>query len=401
MSSNDEPHRVLFDSIGGGSHAIALWAILQRDGGPRIVYGVAANPDVLQSCFASLIGGAQLLPGLPANETLTGDDIAVRLTRSDGTPVFTTNRPIGRTAATDSTELQLGELRATVDLSPRVASLLLRGGAPPSQLPALALMIAISAVLAIVALRHQRHLRELQRVREQFVANVSHELRTPLAQISMFAETLALERERNPAERRQFASIMFAEARRLTALVESVLRFSRTGAKREPSVLEAHPLHQEIDAVVQAFMPIAAQSDASVIATHTGDPHVRLDRDGFRQIMLNLLENAVKHGGRGTAVEVTTRTSAGEVHIAVDDDGPGVPPEWRERVFEPFERVDGTQVAGAGIGLAVVRDIVVAHGGRIWIEHSPRGGARFVIALPVAPATDRARRPDAPATTGA
>jgi signal transduction histidine kinase len=404
-TGSDDPHRVIFDTSAGSAHAIALWTIAKQDDPARVVYGVVADPVALRHRFLSLLGEHNLVLGTSSATSFTEDDIAIRLTRPDGGLVFATRRGIGRTAATDSAGLQSGELRTTVDLAPQVANVLLVGGAPRSQLPALALMIVVAAVLAIVALRHQRRLRELQLVRERFVANVSHELRTPLAQISMFAETLTLGRERSPAERTHFASIIFAEARRLTALVENVLRFSRADTKRTASALQPANVGAEIADAVEAFTPIAVQADVTITLTPATDAFALVDRDGLRQILLNLLDNAVKHGGRGTVIDVSTHVRSGEIHIVVDDDGPGIPQEWRARVFQPFARVERAHVAGAGIGLAVVHDLVAAHGGRVWIEDSPRMGARFTVALlavsPESRTSGASVAPDVHASTGA
>ncbi len=381
----EDPHRVIFDTSAGQSHAIALWTLHRPDGPALGMYGVVADPGTLRPMFARLIAESDLFPAL-AGTPFTEDDIAVRLTRGDGHVVFASRRPIGRTAAVDSAGLQQGELRTTIDLSPHVASALLVGGAPRSQLPALAVMIVLSGVLASVALLHQKHLRELQRVRERFVANVSHELRTPLAQISMFAETLALARERSPTERRHFAAIIFAEAQRLTTLVDRVLHFARSEEKKLLKLeLEPASLAEEIAGAIQLFMPLAREGGVTVDFTIPRDLRARIDRHAFRQIVLNLLDNAMKHGGRATSVEVSTSEANGDVCIAVDDNGPGIPHDWRQRVFEPFSRMERTKVAGAGIGLSVVRDLVAAHGGRVWIERSTLGGARFVVALPAMP----------------
>ncbi|MGH7637035.1 MAG: sensor histidine kinase, partial [Gemmatimonadaceae bacterium] len=214
-----------------------------------------------------------------------------------------------------------------------------------------------------------------------FVANVSHELRTPLAQISMFAETLHLGRERNAAEGRHFAAIILAEARRLTNLVEGVLRHSRS--QQGPPVLqrEVVDVTREVAESVDAFAPIAQASEVTV-RVEGGEAWADVERAALRQILVNLLDNAVKHGGRGTTVRVSTRVAGPDLRLEVDDAGPGVPLEWRERVFEPFARVDGRTATGAGIGLSVVRELVEAHDGRVWIEDSVLGGARVVVALP-------------------
>ena len=380
-----EPHRILFDTSSGRSFAIALWTIAAPDSPVSRVYGLVADANALRPRLSALIGEAGLLPGITISERLTPNDLAIRLTREDGGVVFATPPEPGSTAATDSIGLRLSGLRATVDIPPHMVSALLAGGATPSQLPALALMLVVATVLAAVGLRHERRARELTRARSRFVANVSHELRTPLAQISMFAETLKLGRERTEAERRQFASIIFTEARRLTALVESVLRFSRGDTDRERLRLERLELAAEIESAVAGFAPIADAAAARIRAELGPDVCGLVDRGAFRQIMLNLLDNAVKHGGRGTTVAITLSSTSEDVRILVDDSGPGIPPDFRERVFEPFVRVEHDNVAGAGIGLAVVKDLVTAHSGRVWVESSPLGGSRFVVSLPPAP----------------
>ena len=387
--SDDEPHRVVFDSAGASAYVIFLWTIAAPDRPVRAVYGVASDPSALENTFIRVIGEADLLPAARLGRPVTTSDVAVRLTRKDGAVVFASGDVPGATAATDTATLRPSNLKATVDLSPEIASALLVGGAPASQLPSLALMIVIASVLAAIGLVHERRTRELTRLRARFVANVSHELRTPLAQISMFAETLTLGRERSPGEARHFASIIFAEARRLTGLVESVLRFSRLELHDETLRLEIVSVGREVAEAVETFEPVAQVSEVTLAMELDPDAYARLDRAAFRQILLNLLDNAVKHAGRGKTVWLSVATGDAGITILVDDAGPGVPEEWRERVFAPFVRAEERKVAGAGIGLAVVRDLVTAHGGRVWIEQSPKGGARFIVTLPGAAAPAR------------
>ena len=382
--SDEEPHRVFFDTASGAAQAIALWTISTPDGPMRAAYGVVTDPGVLEQRFVRVIREANLLPSTNAGTKLSETDVAVRLTRKDGGVVFATPLRLGSTAATDSTGFAGGELRTTVDLSPRLANRLLVGGAPKSQLPSIALMIVAASVLAAIGLVQQRRSRELAQLRGRFVANVSHELRTPLAQISMFAETLALRRERSSDEGRHFAAIILAEARRLTALVESVLRFSRLESGRDSLTLESAGAAAEIADAVESFAPIARAADVQISLDLPEELYAHVDRAAFRQVMLNLLDNAVKHSGTGASVEVSAARHGDNVRVIVDDSGPGVPIDWRERVFEPFVRVDSGSAAGAGIGLAVVRDLVAAHGGSVSIEQSPRGGARFIVMIPAA-----------------
>ena len=385
-----EPHRVLFDSVGDESIALLLWTLApgMSERGIRGAYGLAMPAKAIAPFFEKVVTTANLLPGTTITRKLGSDDLAIRVTQRNGGVVFATSAALSNTAAIDSTALQEGELRVTVDLSPPLANALLVGGAPSSQLPLLLVLIVLAAALAGIGLVHDRRNRELARIRSRFVANVSHELRTPLAQISMFAETLHLGRERSSAEGRHFAAIILAEARRLTNLVEGVLRYSRHERGQPTLQQELVDVTQEIAESVDAFAPIARAAEVTVTVTGT-EAWANVERAAFRQIVLNLLDNAVKHGGRGSTIDVRTRPEGTELRLEIDDTGPGIPPPWRERVFEPFTRVEGRNVAGAGIGLSVVRELVLAHGGRVWIEDSPRGGARVVVALPAAPAPQR------------
>ena len=389
---NAEPHRVVFDSIAGTVLAIPLWLLSAPDTPMRAAYGVVSDAEVLAPRFAAVVGEANLLPATTTHARLGADDLAIRLTRPDGLLIFATSRTPGATAARDTSGLHLSELRATVDIPPHMVDALLVGGAPASRLPTLALMILLAAGLAALGVRQDRRAGELARLRTRFVANVSHELRTPLAQISMFAETLKLARERSETERRQFASIIFTEARRLTTLVESVLRFSRGDTNGNPLSLERTDVRDELESAIAAFAPIAEAAGTTVRLQAASDVTVPLDRAAFRQVVLNLLDNAVKHGGEGTRIDVSASTTGTGARVVVEDSGPGVPPEWRERVFEPFARIERRNSGGAGIGLAVVRDLVAAHGGTISIDESTLGGARFTVTLPISPVVEVTER---------
>lgn len=386
-----EPHVVLFDSVAGKAKALVLWTLPSGMSERRIrgAYGYVVPPEAFASVFGGVMKTANLLPGTTGIRKLGPGDLAIRVTQPNGGEVFATSGRLTRTAAIDSTGLQDGDLRVAVDLAPHLADALLIEGAPGSQLPLLIVLTVLAAALAGIGLVHDRRTRELARVRSRFVANVSHELRTPLAQISMFAETLHLGRERSEAEGRHFAAIILAEARRLTNLVEGVLRYSRHERGQPALQRELVDVTQEIADAADGFAPIASAADVTVQVSGT-ESWAEVERAALRQIVLNLLDNAVKHGGRGSAIDVRTRIDGAELRIEVDDAGPGIPAAWRERVFEPFTRVEGRKVAGAGIGLSVVRELVVAHGGRVWIEDAPRGGARVVVALAGAAAPHRA-----------
>jgi signal transduction histidine kinase len=138
--------------------------------------------------------------------------------------------------------------------------------------------------------------------------------------------------------------------------------------------------------VIEEFSPLAAPHRMTVMLEGSPSARVRLKRGALRQVLLNLLDNAMKYGGDGTLVrvEVTALRGSG-ARVVVDDNGPGVPAAERERIWKPFERGGAARTraaGGSGIGLTIVHEIAQEHGGRAWVESAPSGGARFVVELP-------------------
>jgi len=265
---------------------------------------------------------------------------------------------------------------------------------PVSRLPVLLGLLALTAGLAIVAARQLRREQDLVRLRADFTSSVSHELRTPLTQILLFAETLELGRAGGEDARREAIDIIVQEARRLAHLVENVLHFSRAERQMirvKKEMLAVAPLVREI---TERFVPLAGNAALRIRAELDERLVAQVDSECLHQILINLLDNAVKYGGGAVIV----RTSLHDAHarIEVEDGGAGIPAADRERIWKPFVRLrrsDG--VPGSGIGLAVVRQLVAAHGGRTAIEDVSGGGTRFVVELPGAIAADIIARGDA------
>ena len=266
---------------------------------------------------------------------------------------------------------------------------LLAGTVVPSyRVPLFIGLLALSALLIIAVLFLFRREAELAEARSNFVAGVSHELRTPLAQIRMFTETLLLGRTRNDAERRRSLEIIDQEARRLTALVDNVLNLGRAerGAVRlAPAAAELAPIVQEVVDSFQQLprarsLELRTELERRLIAT--------VDTGAFRQILLNLLDNAAKYGPVGQRVIVGLAMFEETARLWVDDEGPGIPLRDRQRIFEPFYRSAtheaDARVAGSGIGLAVVRELALLLGGTVRAEEAPGGGARMVVEFPEA-----------------
>jgi signal transduction histidine kinase len=167
--------------------------------------------------------------------------------------------------------------------------------------------------------------------------------------------------------------------------VENVLQFSRSGvANRQKVALEAVPLGMAVQETLDAFRPLAAARGARLCVEVPPHTAVHADPSALRQILLNLLDNAVKYGPREQTVSVAARCLNGRVRILVDDQGPGIPREDRERVWKGFyrlQRESRSAVAGSGIGLAVVRSLAGDMGGSTWVEKTDTGGARFIVEL--------------------
>jgi signal transduction histidine kinase len=397
-----ERHRVLIDTIGGVQRVVALDLIRDSVHGVWAAYGVEAPVIALDSAFRGIAAEGALLPRALVGATPNDSVLAVRITRPDGGVVFEQGTLQEEFAATDTVETAYGGLRVSVGLAPHLASSLIIGGLPRSRLPALLGLVGLSVLLSALALVQLRRSRELARLRNQFVANVSHELRTPLAQIAMFSETLLLGRERSADERRHFLSVIFRETRRLASLVESVLRFSRGEAGATRLRPEPRDVAAESRETLATFTPLATAAGVELRAELDDDAYAMIDIGALTQILLNLLDNAVKYGPPGQTVTVRVVRGGDDVVLSVDDEGPGIAPADRRRIFDAFERLergDAPKTSGAGIGLTVVRDLVVAHGGRVWVEDAPGGGARVAIALHAvdAPEANAHDEPPAPA----
>jgi signal transduction histidine kinase len=220
-------------------------------------------------------------------------------------------------------------------------------------------------------------------VRQQaFISDASHELRTPLTSIRGQLEVLARSEHPDAADVRRVERLVAAEVERMTRLTEDLLLLTHTEESRFIE-REAVDLELLLEDLVESAEPTA---DRSFALTAHLPGILNADEDRITQALRNLLRNAIEQTQPGGRIELGGRELPGErVAIWVDDDGPGIPPAERDRVFDRFHRADAARVrtsGGTGLGLAIVRAIVDAHGGRAWAEESPLGGARVVIELP-------------------
>ncbi len=230
-------------------------------------------------------------------------------------------------------------------------------------------------------------LKRLERTREEFVGNVSHELRTPLSLIKGYAETLLDGAKDNPEVATKFLQTIDRNARRLDLLIQDLLTISALESGR----IAMNPQPVALRAVVDRSLDdLKSQATARRVSLVNQLPDLAAHADETRveQVLSNLLENAVKYGREnGTVIVGGRETGDGKLEIFVKDDGPGIPPEAQERVFERFYRVDkarSREQGGTGLGLAIVKHIVQAHGGNVWVQSEPGKGATFFFTLPKA-----------------
>ena len=229
-------------------------------------------------------------------------------------------------------------------------------------------------------------LRQLEAMRQEFVANVSHELRTPLSLIKSAAETMLDCGQDDSAMRVRFLEIIDRHANRLTRLIDDLLLLSTLDSGRLRLELEPVVLRAAVQEVIEDFEGRARARHVTIANTVPGQLIVRADPDRLRQVLANLVDNAIKYGrDDGHVVLDAAVWSDGRVEVSVHDDGPGLSADAQPRIFERFYRVDkarSREQGGTGLGLAIVKHVVQAHGGEVRVESRPGDGTTFFFTLP-------------------
>jgi two-component system phosphate regulon sensor histidine kinase PhoR len=242
---------------------------------------------------------------------------------------------------------------------------------------------------AIVVFHDISELKRLEKVRQDFVANVSHELRTPLTSIKGYAETLLAETKGESESVRSFLQVILKNANHMSKMVEELLRLATLEASQEPVKAAST---DALIALQSAWKDCSTLADAKQIRLENllseDGVVVKADPEQLVQVFRNLLENALKYGSLQGTVTVSSELKEEGVIFQVRDDGPGIPMQDQQRIFERFYRVekDRRNLNGStGLGLAICRHIVQNHGGRIWVESPPHGaneGSSFFFTLP-------------------
>ncbi len=241
-------------------------------------------------------------------------------------------------------------------------------------------------------LEHEASQREvLDRLKDEFVLTASHELRSPLTSVQGFAELLMLERDSLTPRQVETVEVILDNSRHLVRLLNDLLDLARSDAGRlviRPQPTEVGPLLED------SVRLMRAQTDASD-QTLTMDldpnlPPVEAEADRIRQVLVNLLTNAHEYSPEGASIAVMARRAGAEVEIAVSDNGPGIPPDQLEHIFERFVRGEAgltQRVGGTGLGLPISKSLVELHGGKLAVDSTVDIGSTFSFRLPVASAT--------------
>jgi len=396
------------DAAPAGIRGLLLYAVVADElDRPTQLYGVFLDPHALTELAWDWYDERPLLPPAIAGEAASDSTVRVELVTAAGLTLFTSHRE-GRPepGGADTLETRFGGLAVRASIRPEAADRLVIGGLPSSRVPFSLGLLALTLMVGVAGLWEVRRHHNLARLREDFISSVSHELRTPLTQIRMLAELQVDGKLRTPEERARANRIVARESRRLTHLVENILQFSRSRARRAAPAAEGTVLAACVEEVVESFRPLSGADSASIEVDVPASLAVVGEREALRRILINLLDNALKYGPEGQTVRIAARPQDGMTRLTVEDEGPGVPEDSRALIWEAYRRLPrdlDSHRPGSGVGLAVVRTLVEGLGGRAWVERGTGGGARFVVELAAAaasetPSSDRPDPADQPST---
>lgn len=244
--------------------------------------------------------------------------------------------------------------------------------------------LAIDNLRLVEEARKVQALREMDRMKSDLLSVVSHELRTPLGSIKGYASMLLkYENKLRREEKREYIQIIDRESDRLTELIDNLLEMGRL----EAGVLRIDRALVDVEQIAQESVQRARARTQihDIVLTWEGSGEVIADARRIRQVLDNLLENAIKYSPDGGEIVVRGTSQPGWLAVSVTDHGIGIPPKEQERIFDRFHRVDGEssrKVGGTGLGLAICKGLIEAHGGRIWVESEPGRGSTFSFLLP-------------------
>ena len=388
---------VLWVPVNGMTHTVLYRLAFDSAGKPATVNGYDVDmPRVAHEMFSRTLKQTPLLASAGTGGLGNDKLFSVHVVTKDNIEFLRAGLPLAAAPvlAHYDAEDTFGKYRVEVGLGPTLMASVTGGRQENTRLVTTLLVFAASVILITLAIIQTRREYALAYLRESFVASVSHELRTPLAQIRLYSEMLQLGFVRNAGEQTAAVGTIVHEAGRLTYLIENVLTYSR--ATRNELRLEAAPV--DVDGIIvelsRTVAPMATAAGMTLRTAAESGLVAAGDRAAVLQILVNLVDNAIRHGKAGGQTLVSAERAGDAVRFLIDDDGPGIPRRDRERIWKRFVRLEGrTRATGSGIGLSVVAELVAAMDGRTWVTDSPLGGARFVVEIPAGVAEPVVREP--------
>ncbi|MGI6730630.1 MAG: sensor histidine kinase [Anaerovoracaceae bacterium] len=224
--------------------------------------------------------------------------------------------------------------------------------------------------------------KKAENIRKEFVANVTHELKTPLTSIAGFVETLQEGAAENPEVRRRFLDIVAIEAARLRRLIEDLLIISDIENKRETNTDTDINVKESIEEILTSMEPVIQAKNIKVVTEYAYEMYIGGNNDRFKQLMMNLIDNAIKYSYEGGTVTIISKKIDGKVYISVKDEGIGMDQGQLSRIFERFYRIDKSRsqkIQGTGLGLSIVKHIAALFEAEIKVDSSPGKGSTFTV----------------------
>lgn len=368
---NRDELRHLHKAYAGQTYLVSHW---ERQVGGRRLLVVAWHdvPRIVHELFPQLYSEAD-----PQSR--------VNIVDSDGRIIY--GRPLSRGRYTLSrrfeTTLYKWSLYVSTTSAEELAVVAARRRVFEYMLQGLAGLVIVAglAVILVAAARE----RKLSSLKGEFVANVSHELKTPLSLVRMFGELLLSGRVESDAKRNQYLQIIVTESERLAAMIENVLDFAKVERGKAAYEFVDGNVGDVVARAVEACRTRAENENVELDLDVAADlPSILLDERALEIAVINLVDNALKYAPDGKRIAVRVRALDGRIEIRVSDQGPGIPADDRKRIFERFVRGKSPvnkQVRGSGIGLALVKHIAEAHGGKTWVEPATPHGSTFVVTI--------------------
>jgi signal transduction histidine kinase len=402
---SNEKRIYTFHTTMGNEHFNFVYVIIERESkltatdNGFFTTGIWINNAKALEWLDYFVTAEPLLPSSLTDGKLENESVFVKLMSGKDMIYSQGNwRPggglVSREFSEDSSVIY-GDMELVLGIDPDAGASLIIGGVPEARLPLIygsavgvfGSLWILSALLMIVALVLLYRERSLAYLRSDFVSRVSHELRTPLAQIMMFAQTLLLDRVRNDEDRKRSLEVIDKEALRLSHLVDNILQFSRVERGQVDVNMVRQPLYPLVREIADQFRPMMKEGRLVISSDVNDDVEVQMDVDAFRQMFVNLLDNAVKYSPNGEDVDICLSKTEDRIDVAIEDRGPGVPKKERRRIWEPYYRatdVARNAVGGTGIGLAVVNELARLQAAYVGMTERQGGGSRFVIGFNIA-----------------